>query len=169
MVRDEKSSGTLSDFRLVVTACLLGFSGFLHCTKLVALRPCDCSVAAEMLKVNIMKSKNDQLCCSKEMRFFYLRPTPRFVDVLERYMAKTGMRWVDDCFIFQTIQKTKNGESLRQSGRISYSYILDLFTKMSTLAFEAMEFGLHSLKSGGAKTTANAGVLDQLFTHHSQQ
>ena len=52
---------------------------------------------------------------------------------------------------------------------ISYSYILDLFMKMSTLAFEAMEFGLHSLKSGGAKTTANAGVLDQLFKHHSQR
>ena len=84
-------------------------------------------------------------------------------------MAKRGMRWVDDCFIFQTIQKTKNEESLRQSGQISYSYILDLFTKISTLAFEATEFGLHSLKSGGAKTTANTGVLDQLFKHHSRR
>jgi len=42
---------------------------------------------------------------------------------------------------------------------------MDLFKKMSELA---AEFGLHSLRSGGATTTANAGVPDQLFKHHGR-
>ena len=48
MVRDVNSS----DFWLI-TACLLGFLGFLCCfDELITLRPCDCSII-EMLKICI--------------------------------------------------------------------------------------------------------------------
>jgi len=88
------------------------------------------------------------------------------VAMLECYMARADMRWEDDCYIFQAIQKTKNGETLRESGHISYSCLKDLFKKMSELGFKATEFGLHSLRAGGATTTANAGVPDWLFKCH---
>jgi len=39
---------------------------------------------------------------------------------------------------------------------------------MSKLGFEAAEFGLHSLRSGGATTAANAGVPDGLFKSHGR-
>jgi len=60
MVKNAESSGTLSDLRLV-TACLLSFAGCLRSSELVELRPCDCMAALQMLRVNIVKSKNDQL------------------------------------------------------------------------------------------------------------
>ena len=43
------------------------------------------------------------------------------VAMLERYMAITGISWSNQGFFFRLIQKTKNGELLRDSGRISYS------------------------------------------------
>ena len=79
-------------------------------------------------------------------------------------MARTGMQWSDNCFIFRPIQKTKNGESLRETGRISYSCLKDLFkNKVSKLGYDAADFGLHSLRAGGATAAANAGVPDQLW------
>ena len=66
MVKDAEGSGTLSDLRLV-TACLLSFAGFLRSSELVELRPCDCSVTTQMLKVNIVKNNNDQLRHGSEL------------------------------------------------------------------------------------------------------
>ncbi|XP_065904717.1 integrase/recombinase xerD homolog isoform X3 [Dysidea avara] len=168
MVKDAESSGTLSDLRLV-TACLLSFAGFLRSSELVELRPCDCSATTQMLKVNIVKSKNDQLRHGSELLIARTNSSTCPVAMLEQYMARTGMRWGDDCYLFRAIQRTKNGETLRQSGHISYSCVMDLFKKkMSKLGFEAPEFGLHSLRSGGATTAANAGVPDRLFKRHGR-
>ena len=168
MVNDAESSGTLSDLRLV-TACLLAFSGFLRSSELVELRPCDCSADAQMLKINIVKSKNDQLRQGSELLISRTSTSMCPVATLEKYMARTGMRWSDNCFIFRPIQKTKNGESLRKTGRISYSYLKDLFkNKVSKLGYDAADFGLHSLRAGGATAAANAGVPDRLFKRHGR-
>jgi len=58
MVRNAEESGTLSDVRLAI-ACLLAFSGFLRASKLVNLKPCNCTLTSEMLKVIIVESKTD--------------------------------------------------------------------------------------------------------------
>ena len=167
MVKDAESSGTLSDLRLV-TACLLSFAGFLRSSELVELRPCDCVATPQMLRVNIVKSKNDQLRQGSELLIARTGSSTCPVAMLEHYMARTGMRWEDDCYIFRAIQKTKNGETLRESGHISYTCLMELFKKMFALGLKATEFGLHSLRSGGATTAANAGVPDRLFKHHGQ-
>jgi len=75
MVKDAENSDTLSDLRLV-TACLLSFAGFLRSSELVELRPCDCMATSQMLKINIVKSKNDQLRQGNEL-----------------VIARTGARW----------------------------------------------------------------------------
>jgi len=168
MVKNAESSGTLSDLRLV-TACLLSFAGFLRSSELVELRPCDCVATSQMLKVHVVKSKNDQLRQGSELLIARTSSSTCPVAMLERYMARTGMRWQDNCYIFRAIQKTKNGETLRESGHISYTCLMDLFKKkMSDLGFKAAEFGLHSLRSGGATTAANAGVPDRLFKRHGR-
>jgi len=45
----------------------------------------------------------------------------------------------------------------------------DLYNKkLTSSGFSATEFGLHSLRSGGATAAANAGVPDRLFKRHGQ-
>ena len=41
-------------------------------------------------------------------------------------------------------------------------------SKLSQLGFDPKQFGLHSLRSGGASVAANAGVPDRLFKRHGR-
>ena len=91
------------------------------------------------------------------------------VAMLERCIEKTGIRCNDQRFLIHAIQNTKNGEVLRQSDKISYTCTSDLYNEtLTSLGFSAVEFGLHSLISGGATTAASAGVPDRLFKRHGR-
>ena len=58
---------------------------------------------------------------------------------------------------------------MRALGKLSYSTICELFKKKLTeLGYPAVEFGLHSLRAGGATAVANAGVPDRLFKRHGR-
>ena len=60
-------------------------------------------------------------------------------------------------------------EKLREAGRISDTCLRDLFNrKLDVLGFPAREFGLHSLRAGGATAAANAKVPDRLFKRHGR-
>ena len=120
IVADANRSGSLSDLRLA-TACLLGFSGFLRSGELLNLRPCDCSVLDDNMRIRITQSKTDQLQQGDEILIARSGSSTCPVTILERYMDRTGMSWEDQQFIFWSIQKTKKGEVLRKSGKISYS------------------------------------------------
>ena len=60
-MQDAITSGFHSDVRLA-TACLLGFAGFLCFDELINLQPCDFELQAEMMSVQIVHGKTDQLC-----------------------------------------------------------------------------------------------------------
>ena len=66
------------------------------------------------------QSKTDQLRQGSELLIVRTNSINCPVTMLECYMERT---------FFCPIQKTKNGETLRQSGKISYSCLRDLFNK----------------------------------------
>ena len=75
----------------------------------------------------------------------------------------------DQRYLFRPIQKTKNGEKLRGSGKISDTCLRDLFNKkLVALGIPARKFCLHSLRAGRATTAANAKVPDHLFKRHGR-
>ena len=113
----------LADLRLA-TACLLGFVGFFRFQE---IRACDCTIEGEMLKVYIASSKNDQLCQGDEVLIARTRSSTCRVDMLEHYMERTSIICNDQCFLFHAIQNTKNGEVLRQSGKIVHTLFLGEF------------------------------------------
>ena len=153
MVTDTNYSGSLSDLRLV-TACLLSFAGFLRFDELINLRPCDFTFDQDMFKIHIVRSKTDQLRQGDEVLVARTNNNTCPVEMLERH---TGMSPEDQWSLFRLIQSTKKGECLRDAGKISYSCLRDLFSKKLTdLGFPPDEFGLHSLRAGGATAAANA-------------
>ena len=71
--------------------------------------------------------------------------------------------------LYRPISRVKHGKKLRASGQLSYSTLRELFKrKLAELGYPAVEFGLHSLRAGGATAAANAGVPDRLFKRHSR-
>ena len=168
IVSDAQQSGTLMDLRLA-TACLLGFAGFLCFNELVNLKPCNLEIRDDMLRIRIGRSKTDQLRQGDEVLIARTSSRTCPVAILESYMKQTGMSWDDHRFLFRPIQKTKRGEMLRESGQISYSCLRDLFRKnLDCLGFSSGDFGLHSLRAGGASAAANAKVPDRLFKRHGR-
>ena len=58
---------------------------------------------------------------------------------------------------------------MRSQGSLSYTRLRELFLqKLTSLGFDAKQFGPHSLRSGGATAAAQVGVPDRLFKRHGR-
>ena len=74
-----------------------------------------------------------------------------------------------DKLLFQGLISTKNGCKLRESGGLSYTRVRELVLGMlSAIGLDHRQFGLHSLRAGGASAAANVGVPDRLFKRHGR-
>lgn len=168
IVRNAEMQPSLSNIRLA-TACLLAFSGFLRCDELIQLRPCDITITDDMMAVKIQRSKTDQLRQGDEVLIARTPNSTCPVSMLERYMRVAGIDKHSELFLFRAIIKSRHGEKLRPSGRITYSTLRELFRKkLVELGHPPNQFGLHSLRAGGATAAANAGVQDRLFKRHGR-
>ena len=104
-----------------LSACLLAYSGFLRFDELIHVRVSDLLIVSDMMKIKIPRSKTDQYRQGDEIlipRSFTSRCP---VAMLERYIAKTKIQLDDKEFLFRGIIHTKNGETLRPSGNLSYT------------------------------------------------
>ena len=71
--------------------------------------------------------------------------------------------------VFRGLTKTKTGEKLRKSGVLSYYRACEiLLEKIKAMGWDPSQFGMHSLRAGGATAAANAGVPDQLIKRHGR-
>ena len=166
MVKDANKSNSLTDLRLT-TASLLAYAGFLRFNELVNIRPCDITQHEGMIIIHLPCSKMDQLRKGDEVAIAQTSNITCPVAMLERYMARTGTAWNEERLLFRPICKTAKTEKLRQSGSISYSCLRELFRKkLRELDYDPDNFGLHSLRAGGAIAAANNGVPDRLFKRH---
>lgn len=168
IVEDATKSDSLADIRLA-TACLLSFAGFLRFSELVNLRPCDIKIQGTVMTLHLPRSKTDQLRKGEELVIAKTGNITCPVSMLELYMRRTHTSWEDQRFLFRPICKSKQGERLREAGCISYSCLRDLFKKkLEALGVQPAEYGLHSLRAGGATAAANLGVADRLFKRHGR-
>ena len=88
------------------------------------------------------------------------------VNMVERYMAmgelvgKSGL-------LFRPL--TSNGKKLRPNGSLTYSRLRELLLdRLRVLGYPAEQFGVHSLRAGGATAAAGSGVPDRLFKRHGR-
>ena len=168
IVEDAEKNPTLSNIRLA-TACLLAYAGFLRADELISLRPCDICIFQDKMTIRITHSKTDQLRHGDEVPIARTKNTTCPVTMLERYVRVAQIPMNSDDFLFRPLTRTKAGEKLRASGKLSYSTLRELFKrKLKELGYPAMDFGLLSLRAGGATAAANAGVPDHLFKRHGR-
>ena len=93
------------------------------------------------------------------------------VNIMERYVEAMGLntRERSERFLFRGLVKTKEGYRLRKSGRLSYTRARELVLEaLHSIGFDKKDFGVHSLRAGGASAAANRGVLDRLFKRHGR-
>ena len=88
---------------------------------------------------------------------------------MQRYLTLAKIDLASTLLLFRGITKTKHGEHLRSNGGLSYTRMRELFRDMvKDIGLDPSQFGLHSLRAGGASAAANAGVPDHLFKRHDR-
>ena len=162
----EKAS--FSDVR-IVAICLIGFVGFLRFNEIAHLRESDVHIFHDHAELFIEASKTDQYRDGSWVVIARSDLVTCPVAMLERYMELGKVGSSPELPLFRGIVRTKLGEQLRRKGGISYTRVRELvLQKLAALGLDPKQFGLHSLRSGGASAAANAGVPDRLFKRHGR-
>ena len=122
------------------------------------------------LEIFIPKSKSDQHREGHVVYISRIKSECCPVKYLEAYLQKAKLDISNDkespliCRIF----KTKSGHKISKTKGISYSRIREVFKGyISEITTAPENFGLHSLRSGGASAAANNGISDRLISKQS--
>ena len=152
----------------LLAVCLLAFAGFLRCEELLKLECADVEFNQEGLVLSIKSSKTDQFREGASLVVARTGASTCLVE-MERYFRLGRLSVGSHDRVFRAVAHTKEGERLHKSGGLSYSRLKELLLeKISQLGMDPGQFGMHSLRAGGATAAANAGVPDCLFMRHGR-
>ena len=164
-------NATLADIR-ALTFCLLAFAGFFRFDEMARIRLCDIAIHVDHMELFVESSKTDQL--RQGATVVIARTDTRLcpVAMLQRYMHMANIVLDgSEQFLFRGITYTKNGSKLREKSTrgISYTTIREaVLQKLEVIGLDKRQYGLHSLRAGGASAAANAGVPDRMFKRHGR-
>lgn len=152
-----------------MTICLLGYAGFFRFSELAALRESDIVFYDEHVEIFVESSKTDQFRDGAWVPIARTASEICPVAMLRRYFRVADIQGDADKLLFRGLSPTKQGYRLRPSGGLSYTRVRELvLEKVKEIGLDPKQFGLHSLRSGGASAAANAGVPDRWFKRHGR-
>ena len=160
------NNSTIPDLRFLLTS-LLGFAGFLRVDELLDVKLKHIKIPESHLEIAIPKSKTDQHREGHVVYISRIKSECCLVKSLEAHLQKVELDVSNDkespliCRIF----KTKSGHKISKTKGISYSRIREIFKDyISEITTTPENFGLHSLRSGGASAAANNVISDRLIS-----
>lgn len=152
--------GSLVDLQIAAMISL-GFYGFLRWDDLKRITPEHLVFAPTHLSVHLEKRKNDQFREGTQVLIARAGGAPCPVAIVGKFVEKG--RHEKGKTIWRRIQATRYGHELR-SALMSYSRVSELFKKeLVKEGLDAKDYGLHSLRSGGATTAAALNIPDRLL------
>ena len=162
---------SLPNYRTLAICCV-AFSGFLRFSEVANLRRSDISFHSTYMKVFIEKSKTDIYRDGAHVLIAKTGSLSCPYEILRKYIELANIPETSREYIFRAITffKKQDVYKLRSKDRpISYSrtreIVLGAFDK---IGLDKKNFGLHSLRAGGATAAANAGIKDRLFKRHGR-
>ena len=161
---------SLSDIR-DVTLCLVGFAGFFRFNELCNIKWSDISFADEFFSVTIPRSKTDQYHNGSTVLIAKTGfPTCPY-SMLVRYASSARADMTSNNFVFGKLifHSSTKTYSLREGSQLSYSRAREVvLSKFSTIGLDQTNFGLHSLRIGGASAAANNDIPDRAIKKHGR-
>lgn len=151
--------------------CVLGFTGFMRIDEILKVQLKHLKFTVSHLEITLEKSKTDQL---REGNIIYISKLDSKycpVKILKRFMslAKFDIHRDVNAFLICRLHKTNKGHSASRELGIAYSRAREIFKEhISQFDTEGRNFGLHSLRSGGASAAAQNGVSDRLISKHGR-
>ena len=166
-----KTPDNLMNYRTIAICCV-AFAGFLRFNEVANLKRSDISFHETYMKIFIAKSKTDIYREGAHVLIAKTGSTSCPYRVLKKYLELANIPENSNDYVFRAISLVKKQDryKLRMNNKpISYSrareIVLDAFSK---IGLNKKDFGLHSLRAGGATAAANAGINDRLFKRHGR-
>ena len=162
--RFARATAPLADLQMA-SLMTLGFVGFLRWDELHRIRRQDLQFNADHLAIFIESRKNDQFREGHWVFIANLNTRYCPVKLLQRFLQEGKHKESDFLFRKVTVHPPTGAAYLRD--RMTYSRARERIREMlEAIGLNAEEYGLHSLRSGGATQAAKAGVPDRLFQRH---
>ena len=161
--------GKLENLR-TMTIFFLSFAGFLRFSECIALRRSDLIISKTHAKIFIEQSKTDKYRQGHWLHIARINSELCPIKMLEEYLLRTKIKEGSEKFLFRGITSTRNGELLRECDKhVCYETIRkQVLLALKPFVADIKEYGLHSLRRGGATAAANLGIKDRLFQKHGR-
>jgi len=156
----------LLEFRTLIV-CLLGFSGFFRIQELLSVKLKEIEINNEFLKIIAPKSKTDQHRDGNEVFISRLNSQYCPVAYVEKFLIQSGLdpKRDEESFLIPRLIKTKDGHRVMYNKGISYTSVRDTFKEtLKSVVKSVNNYGLHSLRSGGASAAAANDVTDRMIS-----
>ena len=152
-----------------ICMCLLGYYGFFRFSEISNIKRSDIKIFDNRLEIYVAQSKTDKF---KEGAWTVIAATEDSVcpkDTLRHYLTLAKFSDTSDEFIFRNIIKYGTSYKLHKNKKLSYSRAREiLLQNLEKNGFSKSCFGLHSMRSGGATASSNAGVAERLIQNHGR-
>ena len=170
LARKAATSGTLFDLRLAAMGCL-AFGGFLRYSDLSSPRVCDLPFGPDHVDVIIRKSKTDVYSKSQKVLVAASGKLSCPVTSRRMYFDKAGLKTIEsEDFVFKAIRGTGSRAKLAPENKpLSYTKAREILkAALKELGYDETQYGLHSLRIGGASSAARSGVDHSLLAVHGR-
>ena len=146
----------IRDLCMITTA----FAGFLRYDELSSIRCKDLNIQPDYFVISIQKSKTDQYRTGDEVSIAKGSSSACPYNMLLRFMSVAGVTSDSNHFLFKPANRTKNVcKLITKDKKLSYSRARECILKMLGSVAPNGNFGVHSLRSGGATTAAKKEVV----------
>lgn len=160
-----------SDVIVVRDLCmiLIGFTAFLRFDELSKIRCKDIKIYENYFSIFIHSSKTDQYRCGNEVVISKGNSVACPYNMLLRYLSISNQSTQDDRFLFRPCFRSGSMCKLIYKDKpLSYTRSRECLLDRLRLVSGDLNIGLHSLRSGGATSAANAGVNDRCWKRHGR-
>lgn len=165
------ASANLAELR-VLAICVIGYAGFLRFDELSCLRRNDFEFEDSYMKIFVEKSKTDQYRDGAWVLISRSDKATCPVNLVTRYFDMAGFDPNSNEFIFRSLSffKSCNLYRLRKADSpLSYTRVREIVLEaFESVGLKRTDYGLHSLRAGGASAAANANINDRLFKRHGR-
>ena len=145
----------------------VGFAGFLRFDELVELRCKDVKFHDGYLSVQIRKSKTDIYRSGSEILINKGVTSACPYSMLLKYREMACLNKFSDEYLFKPIVRSRDScKLIKKDEKLCYTRTRELVIGKLKLVAPNLNIGVHSLRSGGASTAANADVNDRCLKRH---
>ena len=166
---DSAEEASLKDLRIAAVSSL-GFAGFFRFNELANIQQKHLTFCDGFVKNFVSRSKTDVYREGNCVYIAKLEIKYSPLAILRKYIEAANLDLSSRLPLFRPLTKNKSGYSLR-NGKLFYTRCREIFrTTLKDLGYDPKEYGLHSLRSGGAtaviSNNASTAVSERLFKLH---